>query len=92
VRELENSIEHASVLAKGRLIEASDLPAILHRDTPVTAAGKQPTMAEHERELLQQVLEECSWNKKEAARRLGISRNTLYVKLKKYQIARPTTH
>jgi two-component system response regulator HydG len=92
VRELENSIEHAIVLAKGRLIEASDLPAILHSATPVTLAHKQPTMAEQERELLQQALEECSWNKKEAARRLGISRNTLYVKLRKYQIIRPTTH
>jgi two-component system response regulator HydG len=92
VRELENSIEHATVLAKGQQIEVSDLPTILHSATPVTVQRKQPTMAEQERELLQQALEECSWNKKEAARRLGISRNTLYVKLKKYQITRPTTH
>jgi two-component system response regulator HydG len=93
VRELENSIEHATVLAKGRQIDASDLPGALHATTSLAQTGRHPTtMAEHEKELLQQVLEECAWNKKEAARRLGISRNTLYVKLKKYQIARPTTH
>jgi two-component system response regulator HydG len=91
VRELENSIEHATVLAKGGWIEASDLPAALHGPTPIEGRP-QPTMAQHEKELLERVLEECSWNKKQAAERLGISRNTLYVKLKKYQIARPTTH
>ncbi|MCG2777997.1 MAG: helix-turn-helix domain-containing protein [Desulfobacterales bacterium] len=35
---------------------------------------------------------EYGWNKKQAARRLGISRSTLYEKLRKYQITRPTTH
>jgi two-component system response regulator HydG len=92
VRELENSIEHATVLAKGQRIEVSDLPAVLNSVTSPGQTRRRPTISEHEKELLQQVLEECSWNKKQAARRLGISRNTLYVKLKKYQITRPTTH
>jgi two-component system response regulator HydG len=92
VRELENSIEHASVLAKGGQIEVSDMPAVLHTAAAIAQTDRLPTMAENERELLRQVLEECGWNKKQAAHRLGISRNTLYVKLKKYQITRPTTH
>jgi two-component system response regulator HydG len=92
VRELENSIEHATVLAKGQQVEVSDLPAILHSVTSISLERKPATMAEHERALLQQVLEACGWNKKKAAQRLGISRNTLYVKLKKYHITRPTTH
>jgi transcriptional regulator with GAF, ATPase, and Fis domain len=91
VRELENSIEHAIVLAKGGQIMVSDLPAALYAEKRKKALG-QPTITEHERDLVEKVLEECGWNKKEAARRLGISRNTLYVKLKKYQITRPTTH
>ncbi|MBW1773163.1 MAG: sigma 54-interacting transcriptional regulator [Deltaproteobacteria bacterium] len=95
VRELENSIEHATVLVKGNQIEVSDLPSMLQtsglRDR-VTKHFTAPTLADHERELLQDVLEECNWNKKAAAERLGISRNTLYVKLKKYQIEQPTTH
>ena len=92
VRELENSIEHAAVLAKGRQIEALDLPRILHTSPSKDSLEKSSTLKDHERDLLQKVLEECSWNKKEAANRLGISRNTLYVKLKKYQIVQPTTH
>ena len=94
VRELENSIEHATVLAKGERIETSDLPSALHNafSSPTDAAGAHGTLMETERVLLLDVLEECSWNKKQAAQRLGISRSTLYDKLKKYQIAKPTTH
>jgi len=49
-------------------------------------------MSEHETRLLRETMEECGWNKKEAARRLGISRSTLYEKLKRYRIHRPLTH
>jgi two-component system response regulator HydG len=92
VRELENTVEHATVLTKGRRIEASDLPAFLHSATSTGYAGKPPTLIDHERKLLQEVLDECGWNKKQAAKRLGISRSTLYDKLKKYQITKPTAH
>ncbi len=92
VRELENSVEHATVLAKGRRIEPSDLPTVLHTTTAAVRAAQAPTLIEHERKLLQEVLEECGWNKKQAAMRLGISRSTLYDKLKKYQITKPTAH
>ena len=95
VRELENSVEHAVVLAKGNRIEALDLPANLHERTP--RGGKTPspglaTMAEKEQEVLVETLEKCQWNKKEAAKTLGISRNTLYQKMKRYGIPNPTTH
>jgi two-component system response regulator HydG len=50
------------------------------------------TILENEKKLLQDVLEECGWNKKEAARRLGISRSALYGKLKRYKIDNPTIH
>ncbi len=95
VRELENSVEHAVVLAKGSRVEAMDLPAALHE------IGRQPmngrlqglaTMAEKEQEVLREALDKCQWNKKETARHLGISRNTLYQKIKRYGISRPTTH
>ena len=93
VRELENSIEAAVVLAHGKRIEVSDFPSALLQDnfTP-TDSGSPGTMMENEARLLKEALEECGWNKMEAARRLGISRNTLYRKLKKYQISSPTIH
>ena len=93
VRELENSIEAAVVLARGKRIEISDFPSALLQDSCApTEIGSPGTMMENEARLLREVLEECSWNKKKAARRLGISRNTLYRKLKKYQINTPTLH
>ena len=92
VRELENSIEHAVTLAKHARIEVGDLPAPIRppQDGSGTEAKKRPTMAEHEHELLRRVLAECGWNKKEAARRLGVSRNTLYNKIRKYRIKEPS--
>jgi two-component system response regulator HydG len=95
VRELENSIEHAVVLAKAGRIEAADLPSLIVRAAGNLSAEGIPQIgriAKREQELLRETLEECSWNKKEAARRLGISRSTLYDKLKKYQLARRATH
>ena len=94
VRELENSIEHAVVLTKGKYVEVSDLPRAIREASgrAVPSHQRRGTLADNERVLLQQVLEECSWNKKEVARRLGISRNTLYLKIKKYEIVQPTTH
>jgi two-component system response regulator HydG len=94
VRELENSIEHALVLAKGERIEATDLPSALQtaQKFPKTKTNSSRTILDREKKLLQETLEECSWNKKLAAQHLGISRSTLYSKLKKYRILIPTIH
>jgi transcriptional regulator with GAF, ATPase, and Fis domain len=91
VRELENTIEHAVVLAKGEQIQVSDLPsAFLIAKTPVS--DKAASLEETEKQHLIEVLEKYQWNKKKAARILGIGRSTLYVKLKKYQLNPPTYH
>jgi len=96
VRELENSIEHAVVLAKAnaRRIESSDLPSRPYgADFPNSAESYDGrTILENEKRLLIEVLQECNWNKTQAAQHLGISRSTLYSKLKKYQVAKPATH
>ncbi len=92
VRELENSIEHAVVLSKGSRIELSHLPSALASSRRQAMDTVQPkrTIFEHEKRLLSEVMEECGWNKSQAARQLGISRSTLYDKLKKYQVVRPS--
>jgi two-component system response regulator HydG len=92
VRELENSIEHAVVLTKGNKVDITELPNTIRESTPATSDENHGTIVENEKKLLQDVLEECSWNKKKAALQLGISRSTLYEKIKKYQISKPTLH
>ena len=94
VRELENSIEHALVLAKGEHIEATDLPLALQtaQKSPRSKTRSSRTILDTEKKLLQETLEECGWNKKLTAQHLGISRSTLYSKLKKYRISIPTIH
>jgi DNA-binding NtrC family response regulator len=93
VRELENTVEHAVVLAKGPRIDAAHFPAAIRASESASLqSDRRPTMTDHERRLLQETMEECGWNKKLAAQRLGISRSTLYEKLKKYLIFPPTRH
>lgn len=92
VRELENSIEHAVVLVKGDRIEVSDLPPAIGNFGASFRAESPGTIQENEKNLLTETLEECNWNKKLAAQRLGISRATLYNKLRKYQIVQHTIH
>jgi DNA-binding NtrC family response regulator len=82
IRELENAIERAVILAKGDLIEIADLSLqslyLQHR----VPAGK--TMREIEKNHIYNVLIEAGGNCSEAARLLGISRMTLYNKIKAY--------
>jgi two-component system response regulator HydG len=92
VRELENSIEHAVVLAKNEWVDVYDLPSIILEAHSLNDTGNSGTIIDNEAKLLKDALEECAWNKKEAARRLGISRSTLYNKIRKYQISKPTIH
>ncbi len=92
VRELENTIEHTAVLAKRLTVEISDLPSAIRDAASSVASGVPGSIVENEKKLLQEVLEDCGWNKKKAALQLGISRSTLYEKIKKYQINKPTIH
>ena len=95
VRELENCIEHAAVLAKGPSLEPGDLPSMILQSADSSSSKRiapLQTMAQKEKELLWEALERCNWNKKEAARHLGISRTTLYEKLKRYRVTRQLAH
>jgi Nif-specific regulatory protein len=77
VRELENRVEAAVVLAAGPVIEAEELEI----------GGGEPafqpmgTLEEVERSYVRLVLQRCGGNRSEAARVLGIARNTLARKL-----------
>lgn len=85
VRELEHALEAAAVLCDGPLVHASDLPGDrAPRPTPGDAAAAPDnvrTLAEVERDAIAAALDVCGGNRSEAARRLGIGRNTLLRKL-----------
>ena len=92
VRELEHVVERAVILAVGTRIDAGDLPATL-RQPPVRTTGEVSVPAgcsleEVERLAILQTLELTDWNKRQAAKILGIHRPTLYNKLRKYRLWR----
>ncbi|MCF8039000.1 MAG: sigma 54-interacting transcriptional regulator [Desulfohalobiaceae bacterium] len=84
IRELENVMEQSTIMARGDSLKPSDLPDKLHEQWKNPTNEK--TMRSHERDLLLQKLEECAWNKKLTAEKLGIGRSTLYSKMKKFKI------
>ncbi len=82
VRELENTIERAVILARGRHI---GIDSLLQRASELgTSAIPGTSLKEVERNHITGVLKQTSGNYTEAARILGISRATLYNKVKAY--------
>jgi two-component system response regulator HydG len=86
VRELENAIEHAVIVAKKRLILPRDLPQSLTQEPE--ALQRPFTLLDHERDLILKTLETTNWNKQQAAKKLNITRSTLYGKIKRYGLER----
>jgi DNA-binding NtrC family response regulator len=96
VRELENCVERATALGDGKLIDVSDLPpsitaavplsdgAIVH--VPGNGSLSATDLEEIERATIQRVFEQVNGDKVMAGKMLGISRATLYRKLKRYNI------
>jgi DNA-binding NtrC family response regulator len=90
VRELKNAIERATVLARGDAITAADLEFIeetSRSDSRLRAWPDEalPTAVAHlEEMLIRRAMLKCAGNRAEAARVLGIHRQLLYSKLKRY--------
>jgi len=84
IRELEHSIEKAVILTEGNTVKAEDLflkkipfPQSLVTDTPLS-------FDEYEKDILRKSLLRNMGNLASAARELGITRQTIYNKMKKY--------
>jgi PAS domain S-box-containing protein len=93
VRELENAIEHAFVVCAGDTIQLDDLPAHIVKATREAARTEAPPSLPLERaevEAIRAVLDRNGWNRIRAAAELGISRNTLWRKMKRYGIEPPS--
>jgi len=91
IRELENTIERAVILAKEPLIKKEDLSLpsgdIVSLSKESFSLGSK-SLRKVERNLLATVLEETKWNLSKAAQILEISRITLYSKIKEYGLAK----
>src|SRR5256884_308557 len=95
VRELENCIARAVTLGDGKIIDVADLPPAIRSEQadsgimgPQDASNLSTTaLAEMERMTILRVFEQANGDKALAGTMLGISRATLYRKLKRYKIA-----
>lgn len=94
VRQLENAIEHAFVHCKGALIRSQHLPEELvtvDRAIIEKASSDKKPISAVERELILKTLMKNSWSKTGTANQLGISRSSLWRKMKKYDIQRSSS-
>ena len=88
VRQLQNEIQRAVLLCEGTEIDAADLSITTNK--PIEHSEETDTgytlLESVERNVIVQTLKTVAGNKLEAAKRLGIGRQTLYNKLKAYGI------
>ncbi|MBI4664973.1 MAG: sigma-54-dependent Fis family transcriptional regulator [Nitrospinae bacterium] len=92
VRELENCIESAVALCKSSTIDLDDLPKSLGGvEVGIAyAASQNPiTLEELEKRYILEILKSNNYNQKKTADILAIGRNTLWRKIKRYQIKMP---
>ncbi|MEK6671978.1 MAG: helix-turn-helix domain-containing protein, partial [Nitrospirota bacterium] len=83
IRELENTIESAVVLAENDTICREELPFGVR--SPGNSVRKDLTLKSIERSHIQNILNMLGGNKKKAAALLGLDASTLWRKLKRYQ-------
>jgi DNA-binding NtrC family response regulator len=96
VRELKNAIERAVILEDGRELRTNYLPSQLTRAPVLAPAGDASfgftlppggvTLERVEESLVRQAMEMASGNQTRAAQLLGLSRDALRYKLKKFNV------
>ncbi len=96
IRELRNIVERCTLLADGGEVTADSLPPEISGRSAAARAtsGDEETpadskLAAHEKTMIVAALTEANWNQSAAARALGISRDHLRYRVKKYEIRRP---
>ena len=102
VRELRNVVQQAAILSDGEVIGAADLTPLLDAKGPVSAAARNaasaillakaaraeapPSSAESERDWIIEALRRNRFRREATARELGLSRKTLYNKIRQYSL------
>jgi DNA-binding NtrC family response regulator len=84
VRELSHVIERAVLWSQGGMLESKHLSLMSSVDASSSLPGNGVDLSQLERSLIEQALRESAGNQTKAAQRLGISRDTLRYRLKKF--------
>ena len=100
VRELENIIERMVILAVGKEIAVTDLPEKITRERAMARPGVEEipslgfslnqAVADFEKKLIIQALNQTDWVKNQAAQLLGVNRTTLIEKMKRCELVKPS--
>lgn len=96
VRELESIMAHAVIMAEGEHITSADLPEYMRQGVtarPALAYHKRETLlslAEMEEQHIRHTLDVLKGNQSRAAKKLGISRSTLWRKMREFNIETPS--
>lgn len=101
VRELENTVERMVILAAGRELTAEDLPDRLLGTLPAATAAQDvheipgegfflnEVVADFEKRLIVQALDQTAWVRNRAAKLLNVNRTTLIEKMKRFGLMQP---
>lgn len=97
IRELKNTIDRMVVLSKDHVITTEGLPILynLRRSASMTAVSSYEFLPwkefkkRSERDYLEWVLKQCSWNVTAAARELSMSPRQIFNKISEYHIEKP---
>ena len=88
VRELENVVERAVNLVNGNVIEPELFGILtLRKNRTVFREHREALLDEVERQTITEIIQEMGFNISRASKVLGITRSTLYKKIKKYNIS-----
>ena len=91
IRELQNILERAVLLAGGQPITSVHLPREIAGDQSAPPEDKaESSLWGTEKALIIKALKEAGWNQSKASRVLGISRDNLRYRIKKFNIDKPT--
>ena len=81
IRELEHSIEKAVIISDGETIPAEMFQLVQKTENPETETS---TLEDMEKAMIRKALDKCGGNLSAVAAQLGITRQTLYNKMKKF--------
>ncbi len=92
---MENVIERAVILSPGEFIVPESLPGNIRETKPATSdegfkhLTLEEAMERAEKQIILETLESFRWNRQLSARTLGVSRTTLFNKMRRLQLVDP---